>query len=297
MAYTALPDRRIPYDNDGTVLGYSVPTWGATEASEIANGVVLWMTGADMIEWNDPDYVGLSSANMSLDGGVGRNAQAIWLFMPEQREVTAAYAGLNVVTAADGSNLGLFYGSNDTTNGVDGTWEAASWSSGVGSGAKSLDGWRRGIKPLSFTGGKKAIRFTQHLDVSASITTLHVYGEKQAGQTPDDVIFINHDDTPGVEFTAPEDFGDQPLGTTVVRQFRLKNVSGTKTANTINVQCNDSDFAISENGSTWVVTINITSLSAGAESATLYVRCTTPAVGALLGPRFARIVVTVASYT
>ena len=67
----------------------------------------------------------------------------------------------------------------------------------------------------------------------------HLYGEKIAGQTPDDIIYINHDDTPGAEFTAPEDFGDQPLGTTVVRQFRVKNASATKTANTINIQCND----------------------------------------------------------
>ena len=126
---------------------------------------------------------------------------------------------------------------------------------------------------------------------------LHLYGEKAAGQTPDDIIYINHDDTPGVEYTSPEDFGDQPLGTTVVRQFRVKNASSTKTANTINIQCNDSDFAISEDGSNWVVTINIASLAAGAESSTLYVRCTTPSVGGLLGPRFARLVTTVASYT
>ena len=55
---------------------------------------------------------------------------------------------------------------------------------------------------------------------------------RSRGQTPDDIIYINHDDTPGVEYAAPEDFGDQPLGTTVVRQFRLKNASATKTANT-----------------------------------------------------------------
>ncbi len=110
---------------------------------------------------------------------------------------------------------------------------------------------------------------------NSSFRILHVYGEKTAGQTPDDVIYIDHDTTPGVEYASPEDFGDQPLGTTVVRQFRLKNTSATKTANTI----------------------NIASLGAGAQSATMYVRCTTPAPGNPLGPRFARIVTTVASYT
>ena len=100
---------------------------------------------------------------------------------------------------------------------------------------------------------------------------IHLYGKKTARQTPDDVIYIDHDTTPGVEYTSPEDFGDQPLGTTVVRQFRLKNTSATKTANTINIQCNDSDFAISTDGTTWVVTINIASLGPGAQSATMYV--------------------------
>ena len=125
----------------------------------------------------------------------------------------------------------------------------------------------------------------------------HIYGEKAAGETPHDIIFIDHDTTPGVEYAAPEDFGDRPLGTSVVRQFRVKNVSPTLTANSINIQCNDSDFAISTDGVTWVVTINIASLAAGAESATLYMRNTTPAPGNPLGPRFARIVAIVGSWT
>ena len=111
------------------------------------------------------------------------------------------------------------------------------------------------------------------------------------------MIYINHDDTPGVEYTACEDFGDQPLGTTVVRQFRLKNTSATKTANTINIQCNDAEAAISTDNVNWVVTINLASLAAGAESPTYYVRYTTPAAGSGLGPRYARIVTLVASYT
>ena len=165
--------------------------------------------------------------------------------------------------------------------------------------ARSPDNWRTNITAVSFTGGKQTIRIYYGIQNTYGTSTLrlHLYGEKVAGQTPDDVIYIDHDTTPGVEYAAPEDFGDQPLGTTVVRQFRLKNTSATKTANSINVQCNDSDFAISTDGTTWVVTINIASLGPGAQSATMYVRCTTPAPGNLLGPRFARIVTTVASYT
>lgn len=289
MAYTALPDRRMPYDNDGTVCYQGGAVSGPV--SHQSQGVMATMN--DSIE----NLVGYNPGTDTLN---------TWLFFPEQREVTAFYyiSSRNVpITVSSNCQSSLtITGSNDSTNGLDGTWETGSQPSGMSAwSGNGLDPWRAGIKPLSFTGGKKVVRFLAPVGASGSgghlIVWLHVYGEKVAGQTPDDIIFIDHDTTPGAEYTAPEDFGDQPLGTTVVRQFRLKNTSGTKTANTINVQCNDSDFSISTDGTTWVVTINITSLSAGAESATMYVRCVTPAAGSSIGPRFNRIIVTVGSYT
>lgn len=294
MPYTALPDMRIPFDNDGSAIYQGTPT----------NGADTVLTGAQAIELNDDDQ---TQAFARDNSGLSR----LYMFFPEQREVTAIWAqidgyGLGTVSIS----LSSITGSNDTVNGEDGTWETASLPGGapVGISASGATGqivfdyWRSGIKPISFTGAKKNVRIT----ISNSATSagpgvawqvIHLYGEKTAGQTPDDLIYIDHDTTPGVEYASPEDFGDQPLGTTVVRQFRLKNTSATKTANTINIQCNDSDFAISTDGTTWVVTINIASLGPGAQSATMYVRCTTPAPGNPLGPRFARIVTTVASYT
>ena len=297
MPYTALPDRRIPYDNDGTVMAYSALIPDQSIAYVLAQGLIGYFLDSEKAELNDPDFattgIGFSWSNTAANGN-GR--RGFWLFFPEQREVTAAAFGFDRVSAGVES----LYGSNDTTNGVDGTWETASFPNGIPNVATSLDGWRSTIKAISFTGGKRMLRWTINSTGYFGLqnqTTVHLYGEKVAGQTPDDVIYIDHDTTPGVEYTAPEDFGDQPLGTTVVRQFRLKNTSTTKTANSINVQCNDSDFAISTDGTTWVVTISIASLGPGAQSATMYVRCTTPAPGNLLGPRFARIVTTVASYT
>lgn len=283
MPYTALPDMRIPYDNDGTVVGYG----------DDAVGIAVYPSGAVNINLNSTAYSGTSVYNAAQ--------QTLWFLFPEQREVTGMYA------TASGNNTGQglqnMKGSNNTTNGQDGTWETASLPQGFPRGLTTYYDWRSEIKSVSFTGPKRAIR-TMASDQaygtspwSMHFNIFHLYGEKAPGQTPDDVIYIDHDDTPGVEFTAPEDFGDQPLGTTVVRQFRVKNTSATKTANTINIQCNDSDFAISTDNAVWVVTINLASLGPGAESPTYYVRCTTPAPGNLLGPRFARIVTTVASYT
>lgn len=308
MPYSALPDHRIPYDNDGTVVGYAIyANYGSNFAGALAGGLTAYLSQSDLAELQDDDAVQIGPLTFS---NTGDNQHCLWLFYPEQREVTGivledpgeTWTG----TRGLQSSGNAIQGSNDTTNGVDGTWETASLTGGWpvyhrgGSGTTGLDKWRSGIKPVSFTGGKRTIRLGIHWvgnNVTIGLSLLHLYGEKAAGQTPDDLVFIDHDTTPGVEYQAPEDFGDRPLGTSVVRQFRVKNVSTTKTANSINIQCNDADFAISTDSTTWVVTINIASLAAGAQSSTMYIRNTTPAAGNLLGPRFARIVAVVGSWT
>lgn len=281
MPYALLPDRRMPYDNDGSQTG----------AGNLTSGVYQWYSGTELNELQDDDFTFVS---ISITGGGN------FVFFPENREVTAYYWIAKTSNNPADIPSKTVYGSLDSVNGLDGTWETGSQPSGTPTYSTNYD-WRSGIKPISFTGPKRVFRcIGGNAGVGSQVhynNIFHLYGEKAAGQTPDDIIYIDHDTTPGTEYTGPEDFGDQPLGTTVVRQFRIKNTSATKTANTINIQCNDADFAISEDGVVWVVTINIASLSAGAESATLYVRSTTPALGALLGPRFARIVTTVASYT
>ena len=285
----------MSYDNDGTVVGKST---GApdTVAARFAAGVSSWLSGSDVAELNDYDNTPLADG---ISAGISASAVAVWFFFPESREVTAHAAMISSTTVGDGTVLDTIAGSADTTNGVDGTWEVATLTGGYGSTSSSLDGWRRYIKPISFTGPKRVVRIGVSYGGNPGVTVVlfHLYGEKAAGQTPHDLIFINHQDTPGVEYTAPQDFGDRPLGTTTTHEFRVKNASATLTANSINLQCNDTDFAISTDGSTWVATINIASLAAGAESATMYVRCTTPNPGALLGPRFARIIAIVGSWS
>jgi len=287
VAYTALPDMRMPYDNDGTRVGYN-------QGTGIIGGVIGWFTGSQLIALNAKDW---NSIGAGAEGVWGQ--QGVWMFYPERREITGMVIWMDKGTTY---SWGYLQASADTTNGVDGTWENASLAGGTPDVAYTqFDAWRMMIRPVSFTGSKKVLRWQHYCSYyggnPSAMHNLHVYGEKAAGQTPDDLIYIDHDTTPGVEFAAAEDFGDRPLATSVIRQFRLKNVSATKTANGINIQLNDADFAISEDGTTWVVTINISSLAAGAQSATLYMRNTTPAIGSLLGPRFARIVTTVASWT
>lgn len=297
MPYAALPDRRMPYDNDGTVVyrGFQGAETSGLFANFFALGPNTVLTGNERIELNDFDTEPMSDLTTQ-----GRYS-GYWFFFPELREVTA-YAFLLGYAGEwhyyDDSPI--IQGSNNSTNGMDGTWETATIAESFAYLDIDRDAWRTEIKTISFTGPKRVIRIAakNHGSFSSGdIFGVHLYGEKAAGETPDDIIFIDHDTTPGAEYTADEDFGDRPLATSSVRQFRVKNASATLTANNINLQCNDSDFVISEDGVTWVVTINITSLAAGAESATLYVRNTTPAAGSALGPRYARIIGLVGSWT
>lgn len=313
MSYPALPDQRMPYDNDGTVIAVGNDYQGITSYPSQARLQYAQGLNAVAGAYNDNNPGGITWTTPS--GSYAR----VWLFFPEAREVTAVYAqsgqslgGVGPNAYGNGSFGGItndacritaIAGSNDSTNGQDGTWETASLPQGAPTvPAPDLFAWRSGIKAVSFTGGKRVVRITfgsydRNYGSTFYVPLLHLYGEKVAGQTPDDLLYIDHDTTPGVEYQAPEDFGDRPLGTSVVRQFRIKNSSASKTANAINVQCNDADFVISTDGVTWVVTINISSLGPGAESATLYVRNTTPGVGTVLGPRFARIVTIAGSWT
>ena len=283
MAYPALPDRRMPYDNDGTVVA----------KGNVFDGVLGYISGADLLTIN-----GVPSSAVSLSTGMVQHYAnyAIWLFFPEQREVTAHWAWA-IHSKGAGTLLGV-RGSNDTTNGMDGTWEAASTSETTYSTAFD---WRSNIRPISFTGPKRVVRFefsptANPYSDTLTLKAIHVYGQKAATATPDDIIYLNGNASYAA-FSSPMDFGERPLGTTQTWAFEVKNASATKTANTINIQCNDADFAISADGVTWVVTINIASLAAGASSGVMYVRDTTPGPGALLGPRFARVVTTVSSWS
>lgn len=275
MPYPALPDMRMNYDNDGTLVYYGQTAAGASTAT------------------TDPQRLAIQDIDLHT-AGIPSGSNYVFFFFPEQREITGIYSLTRFGGGGTHTGAHTITGSNDTTNGLDGTWETASKPGGDPTYVDNFS-WRSGIKAVSFTGPKKNIRLLHGTNqIDTNWTTIHLYGEAAAGQMAHDLVFIDHDTTPGVAFTAPEDFGDQPLGTTVVRQFRIKNTSASRTATNLNIQLNDADFVMAEAaGGPWVVTINVASLLPGAETATFYVRCTTPAPGAALGPRVpARILVT-----
>ena len=286
MSYPALPGRRMPYDTDGTtVIQFDTePVMGENQVTP---------AGAVLQGWQSDDFT-----PGGYVAGQGTGITTVLLF-PEQREVVGIFFAF---LGKGAGNPVVLKGSADSTNGLDGTWEQAILTGPPTGAPTKTDDWRGIVGAVSFTGAKKVIRlelartggiFTD----GTQVESLHVYGEKAAGQTVDDIIFLDADGG-GAEYTADEDFGDRALGSTVIRQFKVKNDSGTKTANAVNLQCNDTDFAISDNAAgPWVATYDIASLAPGASSVMLYTRNTTPGAGAVLGPRHNRIVATVGSWT
>jgi len=274
----------MPLEADGTVVGQMV--------GSSVGPAVDFPSQAIVQNW----VLATSSAANAGDSTNDHSSIFVetFCFFPETRTCL----GVMWATYDTGTNVSSFEGSTDSGNGSDGTWEAASLPSGypvsIGSTATA---WRTGVKPCTFTVPKNVVRFKcpTSAGTQSQLGALHLYGVKASGQTPDDILFLDGDNA-YAEFTIDKDWGDRALGTTVVKNFKIKNASATKTATTILVTCNDADFAISTDGVTYVTSFTIASLGAGVSSAVLYMRNTTPAPGTALGPRMAQMSVSVGSY-
>jgi hypothetical protein len=288
MSYTPLTFKRIAYDIDGTVIARRTSGW--------TNGVEAWFTGAQAAELNDEDL----TAVISYTANSYDNYTCLWFFFPEKREIK----GITFAASTKYSSPVSVYGSNDTTNGIDGTWETATLPDGAPDiGNTSTYWWRTGIKRVSFTTGYKTIRVHTYMhsyyDGAAYIYGIHLYGNKFAGETVDDILFC--DDAAGTELTAVKDWGDNKEGSTTNSSVYLKNTSATKTANTITVTANFTtgytDYLISLDQATWGTSVNIASLAPGAVSAPIYIKNTIGAAPQILGPRIARLVAAIGSWT
>ncbi len=298
MVYPAYPDRKMSYDIDGTIVMYRGGTGGLTP--DWGLGPASFMTANQMAEFNDCDYAdtGIGEFSRGDVWGADMCPCYVYLFLPEQRVFTAYSIGYT--GAAQGQPFyPIVQGSNDSGNGVDGNWESATLTQGYT--VTSSDGWRTWY-PLTFSGPKQVIRFTLSGHYGGAWNTgtnwywvyLHLYGHKYTGQTPDDIVFIDTSDN--LEWDLDIDFGDVPYLSNLVKSFKIKNTSSTKTANNIALACNDADFTISGDGVNYGTSINVASLAAGVSSSTYYVKCN-PAVLTLPGPRASRITSTVGSWT
>lgn len=284
MAYPAISTKRLPYDIDGTEVGYRYYMNAPSIQAAFNQGVNTWLTSTQKGNLNSINYTKLY--------GDLRYTNAFWFFFPEKVEFNYIAFVFSDMTGAATTSIQI-QGSDDSTNGMDGTWETAVYTNPTLDNKK--DAWRQYIAAVSFSKSIKVVRLAVS-DSSANIVniaSIHLYGHKASGQTPDDIIFCN---SSGTEYTTLKDWGDVPEGTTQIDSFYIKNVS-TKQANNINIQLNHNDFTISTDQANWGSVIDIASLGAGQVSAPIYVKLKLNPPLLTLGPFAGRAIVSVGSWT
>lgn len=286
--YTAINEHRMPFDIDGSEIGYRYQS-NVSLATLFGNGVSSWL---DSLSQQN-----LNSENRLQEWGAYANKPGFgfWFFFPELREVSKLcfqYPASGISSISEHT----IQGSPDTTNGMDGTWEDAVYS--LPTPSPALDAWRTDIFTVSFSGPMKAIRLGLRSGSYADtikLCAVHVYGRKAVGEQPDDIAFC---DTDGNELTSLLDWADRPEGTTGIQAMKMKNTSQSKIADNVNLQLNHDDFTIGwSSEGPWQSVLDIASIGPNSLSSLFYVRNELAEPPLTLGPKTARIIATVGSWT
>lgn len=205
--YPDVPGPRMAYDRDGTVVAY------LTNAS---SGPVTPLNTVNILALNDEEDDGAVQPSLATSSAL------VWIF-PELRDLVGVF-----IPMASGS----LQTSTNTTNGVDGTWTTQlSTFTGLNMAETTVSA-RQNIQTLSLTG----IRGVKVICGSGPATPdfIHLYGKPSTGQNPDRLCFWHptlDQEIGGAYF----DWGDIVQGTTATRDFRIKNISSTYTANSVTV--------------------------------------------------------------
>lgn len=194
-------------------------------------------------------------------------------------------------TASMSASYSLYY-STDTTDGTDGTWTVHTPHGGDASGNVGPPYYRDNIAAITLN-NVKGIRLRM-LGWSGNssagdyrVYVAHVYANRPS--TGVDRLAFWHPTLDQALAPAALDFGDIARGAVHgPRQFRLKNISGSQTANGIQVLAEDlagrgfgtNALEVSADGSSWAATASVGILAPGAISTVKYVRLTLdPALG------------------
>jgi hypothetical protein len=198
-----------------------------------------------------------------IDANAARQSAHFAILFPEKREVDGLYFATNQIGTEQWTDY-----SDDQTNGLDGTWN--DFSVGGVTGEPS-DGYRDNIVSKALSNILAVRAFIGRTQVSSggnSFQTLHFYGKITPGETPDRLVFLDPDDA-DKEFTLPLDYGDVPRGQTSTDTFKVRNNSGSLTANGIQITGADlsggsgSWYTYSDDNITYVATLAIGNLSPG----------------------------------
>lgn len=283
-----LPGRRFMYDIDGTYVSRT-PT----------NGGTFTALDATLLNDEDGDYTdfwGYRGYNVWVD---------VAFAFPEPRDVYGYYIRWG---GTNNTNNRIFT-STDTIDGSDGTWtDVQQWTQpvagtyGANGGAQALDPYYRTAIQTTNLIGVKGIRFRfweTNDYYFGRLWNVHLYGQTSTAESTDRLEFWD----PSLSQQASRNlfnFGDVAQGTINTRQFRLKNLSATKTATGVTVSANngpggDAGLAggmkFSSDGANYTSTLNVGDIGPGAVTPLLHCQrivggAETPAI------RFARVLAT-----
>lgn len=265
--YPDVPGYRFAYDVDGT----------NASVFNLANGIYTTLSLAQRQSINS----NTNSATL-INSSI---TEHLILFFPEQRNLSG------IMLNAPRTLGGTLDWSNNTSNGVDGTWTTVTNISTFQLSSVLVPDFRNNIYPLSLT-NVTALRLS---NVNEGATTprgfgnIQLYGSIPTTNSPDRLRIV---DLSNNAIAAQLDFGDIRQRNNVTKQFKVVNNSSTKTANnitvTLDVRTDTSptligQYQLSTDNTAFANAINIGTLAPGASSGTLYVRDTVSAT-AQLGP-------------
>ncbi len=264
--YPDVPNPRIAYDRDGTI--YLV-----AGSRRDADMVILNREG------NNSDQ---------LNYGYSAGAQA--LIFPTPRTITHYF---HATTFSGVQPIPLEW-SNDTTNGVDGSWTTAVASMPQNTSVNPV--YRTAIVAVAGITNVKSVRMNwSDFGTRCRPLALHLYGPPASTLRLWHAT-LNSELAGGAEF----DWGDVTAGSGADRTFRVKNTSATQTAQSILLGTEilydgsptvPPQFTFSADGVNFSSSLNIGDLAPGAISGVITRRRGTP-VGSPTGlwaPRFAAV--------
>ena len=292
MPYPTLPGRRFEYDVGG----------GSVYYGNDVNNITTALTSEQMALLN---AIGNTSPVISRDVYMTEVIRTVWVFLPERYVVAGLGMIHKVNTSGGGACTITVAGSADSTNGLDGTWINATLPNGaIPLNMIDDDVWRDSIQPCTFSEAIRVLRVRYFAPYGSGtysrviLYALHIYGVKEAGEVPDDILFLDDDASGDPEFIRDLDFGDRQEGTTVTHRIKLRNSSTTKIANNLTLSLIDADFTFSmDEGVTWVTGATITSLAPQGISSSILIKNTIPPPTQMLGPRAPRFEVTIGSWS
>lgn len=291
--YPDKPSRQIAYDADGTVVVGGIQV----------TGTMLEPTAANITELNDEDNVDIAAFSVGIPNQEGANNTSQWylsFIWPELREIDGCFVATN---GRDSTKADFFEESGDSTNGISGTFNVVS-ATDMDFDNVYPDPHRDNIRSFAES-NVRVWRIGMQMDTDAGggskMKAVHIYGEISPGETPDRLLYI--DEITGLEFSLPIDYGNVPRGSARDRELRLKNNSGSLTANTLQITAealylnSGSWYTFDVAGGGFVSTnSDITSLGSGASSGLITIRQIVPD-SELVGPHTARAFVNVASWS